>query len=215
MDAAMIDGVQERWVSATEAARMLGRSTRTLRRYTQEGVLPDVRSGSGRRVFKIGDIEALRVTLSGADRRRSGTVTYARVTPGPDAEELLAAQQQRLVNATGQDEVLAGFSDIASGLNDRRPGLRDALAEVVRSDARTLLAVHRDRIGLFGARLVEYQLGLLGVRVDYLDSDEEDQRTPDELPAELDEAVSQLAGRLYPDLRHLVRSVGLEFGECV
>jgi excisionase family DNA binding protein len=35
------------YVSATAAARRLGVSTRTLRRYTREGRLPDARSAGG------------------------------------------------------------------------------------------------------------------------------------------------------------------------
>lgn len=189
--------VKDRWVSASEAARLLGRSTRTLRRYTQQGLLPDVRSTNRQRIFRVGDIDSLRHTLSGAEHRRSGIITYARATPGPDAADRLAVQQDRLARATSDDTVLGSFSDIASGLSDRRPGLRAALDATMSTDARTLLATHRDRIGLLGARLVEHQLGLVGVQVLYLDGEGEDQQTPDELPFELEEAVSRLGGRLY------------------
>jgi DNA-binding transcriptional MerR regulator len=43
-------------VSATFAAKMLGVSTRTPRRYTQQGVLTDRRSPAGRRVFSLLEI---------------------------------------------------------------------------------------------------------------------------------------------------------------
>ncbi len=204
--------MQERWVSSTEAARLLGRTTRTLRRYTEEGLLPDVRS-HGKRVFRVEDLESLRTTLSGAERRRHGIVTYARATPGPDADQRLAVQQERLKQSADPDDLVASFSDIASGLSDTRPGLRSALDAIVHADARTLLAVHPDRIGLFGATLLEHQLRLIGVQVQYLDGAGPDQQTPDELTAELDTAVSELAGRLYgrrskrfKDLRAMTRT---------
>ncbi|HEV7360398.1 MAG TPA: MerR family DNA-binding transcriptional regulator, partial [Mycobacterium sp.] len=47
------------YVSATAAAHRLGVSTRTLRRYTAEGRLPDARSAGGRRIFRIGDLDAI------------------------------------------------------------------------------------------------------------------------------------------------------------
>ncbi|MEV0050672.1 MerR family DNA-binding transcriptional regulator [Saccharopolyspora shandongensis] len=56
---------------------MLGVSTRTLRRDTQQGVLPDRRSAGGRRVFSVTELEDVR-------RRREslppieGVVLYAR-----------------------------------------------------------------------------------------------------------------------------------------
>src|ERR1700675_3221509 len=45
--------------SATAAAHRLGVSTRTLRRYTQDGRLPDARSAGGRRIFRLGDLDAI------------------------------------------------------------------------------------------------------------------------------------------------------------
>ncbi|MBS4729415.1 MerR family DNA-binding transcriptional regulator [Mycobacterium sp. SM1] len=47
------------YVSATSAALRLGVSTRTLRRYTQEGRLPDARGAGGRRIFRIADLDAI------------------------------------------------------------------------------------------------------------------------------------------------------------
>jgi hypothetical protein len=41
------------YVSATSAAHRLGVSTRTLRRYTLDGWLPDARSAGGRRIFRL------------------------------------------------------------------------------------------------------------------------------------------------------------------
>ncbi|MGW9026146.1 MerR family DNA-binding transcriptional regulator [Streptomyces sp. NPDC055722] len=68
-------------MSAGKAAKRLGVSTRTLRRYTLEGVLEDRRSPGGRRIFRIGDLDAL-------SRRRGhpalplvgGVVLYGRVS---------------------------------------------------------------------------------------------------------------------------------------
>jgi DNA-binding transcriptional MerR regulator len=47
------------WISAGKAAKRVGVSTRTLRRYTLEGVWEDRRSPGGRRIFRIGDLDAL------------------------------------------------------------------------------------------------------------------------------------------------------------
>src|SRR5712672_4723793 len=57
------------------AAHRLGVSTRTLRRYTQDGRLPDARSAGGRRIFRIGDLDA--ITRKPAEARAVG---YARVS---------------------------------------------------------------------------------------------------------------------------------------
>jgi excisionase family DNA binding protein len=46
-------------VSVTAAAHRLGVSTRTLRRYTAEGRLPDARSAGGQRICRVGDLDAI------------------------------------------------------------------------------------------------------------------------------------------------------------
>ncbi len=55
----MADHGPDDYVSATSAAHRLGVSTPTLRRYTQEGRLPDARSAGGRRILRIGDLDAI------------------------------------------------------------------------------------------------------------------------------------------------------------
>ncbi|WP_092556088.1 MerR family DNA-binding transcriptional regulator [Actinoplanes derwentensis] len=52
-------GVAGRLVSAATAAQRLGVSTRTLRRYTADGTLPDRRSPGGRRVFDPDELSRL------------------------------------------------------------------------------------------------------------------------------------------------------------
>ncbi|WP_190812498.1 MerR family DNA-binding transcriptional regulator [Saccharopolyspora pogona] len=68
----------DRLVPTTIAARMLGVSTRTLRRYTQQGVLPDRRSAGGRRVFSVAELEDVR-RRRGPVPPAEGVVLYARV----------------------------------------------------------------------------------------------------------------------------------------
>jgi predicted site-specific integrase-resolvase len=44
------------WISVTAAACRLGVTSRTLRRYTAGGKLPDVRGAGSRRIFQVGDL---------------------------------------------------------------------------------------------------------------------------------------------------------------
>jgi predicted site-specific integrase-resolvase len=83
------------WIPATAAARRLGVTSRTLRRYAGEGKLPDVRGAGNRRIFLVSDIDAL------TSKRGAGKATgYALVSsrrqqaegdPGRRAARLRAA----------------------------------------------------------------------------------------------------------------------------
>jgi putative resolvase len=109
------------YISATAAAHRLGVSTRTVRRYTQEGKLPDARSAGGRRIFGIGDLDA--ITGKPAAGRAVG---YARVSSRrQQAQGDLDAQVARLREYGGAGLVV--FTDVASGLSERRAGLRKSL----------------------------------------------------------------------------------------
>lgn len=186
---------QERWVSATEAGRLLGCSSRTLRRYTANGTLPDTRAQSGRRIFRLTDIEALKRPHTPATR--TGIVTYARVSSRrQQAEGDLDRQAQRLAAAAG-DHLASAHHDVASGLSDKRPGLRAALTACADPDVGTLLVTHRDRLARFGTRLIEHQLELTGVTVRYLDADTENTSPESEMVEDLIAIVTSFAGRLY------------------
>jgi predicted site-specific integrase-resolvase len=115
------------WISAGKAAKRLGVSTRTLRRYIFEGLLKDRRSPGGRRVFRVGDLD--RVAKSrGQPLVRSGSVVlYGRVSSHRQRQEVgLERQLERLREVAGDRPVAGEFFDVASGLSDKRKGLRRA-----------------------------------------------------------------------------------------
>lgn len=177
------------YLSATAAAHRLGVSTRTLRRYTAEGRLPDARSAGGRRIFKISDLDAI------ASKPSSGkSVGYARVSSRrQQAEGDLARQIARLQD---HHDGLMVFTDVASGLSDRRAGLRKALSECMKPGVDRLLVEHPDRLARFGVGLIEHLLAGFGVEVIYT-GQSEDESAESELVRDMLAIVTSFAGRLY------------------
>jgi len=177
------------YVSATAAAHRLGVSTRTLRRYTHEGRLPDARSAGGRRIFRIGDLDAI-ARKPGAGK----AVGYARVSsPRQQAEGDLDRQVARLRQ---YDSDLIVFSDVASGLSDRRAGLRKALGECMKPGVDRLLVEHPDLLARFGVGVIEHLLVGYGVSVVYT-GQPEDESAESELVRDMLAIVTSFAGRLY------------------
>jgi putative resolvase len=180
----------DHYVSATAAAHRVGVSTRTLRRYTQEGRLPDARSAGGRRIFRIGDLDAI------TRKPHAGrAVGYARVSSRrQQAEGDLDRQMARLRAHAGED--LTVFTDVASGLSDRRAGLRKALGECMKPGVDRLIVEHPDRLARFGVGLIEHLLGGYGVTVIYT-GQPEDESAESELVRDMLAIVTSFAGRLY------------------
>jgi excisionase family DNA binding protein len=177
------------YLSATAAAHRLGVSTRTLRRYTQDGRLPDARSAGGRRIFRIGDLDAITCKPS-----TGKAVGYARVSSRrQQAEGDLDRQVARLQDRDGD---LVVFTDVASGLSDRRAGLRKALAECMKPGVDRLLVAHPDRLARFGVGVIEHLLAGYGVEVVYT-GQAEDESAESELVRDMLAVVTSFAGRLY------------------
>ena len=149
------------YVSATAAARRLGVSTRTLRRYTQEGRLPDARSAGARRIFRIGDLDS--ITRKPSAGRAVG---YARVSSRRHQAEGELDRQVARLGAHGRKDLLV-FTDVASGLSDRRAGLRKALGECMKPGTDRLIVEHHDRLARFGVGVIEHLLASYGVAVVY------------------------------------------------
>jgi putative resolvase len=186
-------------VSATFAAKVLGVSTRTLRRYTQQGVLTDRRSPGGRRVFSLVELEAVRKER-GKLPLVEGLVLYARVSSQRQrAEGDLERQLVRLRRAAAGRIVVAEFWDVASGLSDQRRGLRRALEACQRPEVSVLLVEHEERLARFGVGLVrEVMLPAFGVELEISGADEDlDASAESELVRDMLAVVTSFSGRLY------------------
>lgn len=179
------------YVSATAAAHRLGVSTRTLRRYTAEGRLPDVRSAGGRRVFRVGDLDA----IARKPRVNGKAVGYARVSSRRQQIEGDLARQVARLRAHADDAVVV-FTDVASGLSDRRAGLRKALSECMKPGVDRLMVEHPDRLARFGVGVIENLLAGYGVTVIYT-GQPEDESAESELVRDMLAIVTSFAGRLY------------------
>ena len=176
------------YVSATSAAHRLGVSTRTLRRYTQEGRLPDARSAGGRRILRIADLDA--ITRKPPAGRAVG---YARVSSRRQQAE---GDLDRQVARLRAHDALVVFTDVASGLSERRAGLRKALGECMKPGVERLLVERPDRLARFGVGVIEHLLAGYGVKVIYT-GQSADESAESELVRDMLAIVTSFAGRLY------------------
>jgi molybdopterin-binding protein len=105
----MLSAVAKRAYTATEAARELGISVDTLRRWDREGRIRTTRDSANRRLVSLEEIERLR---GGADaqhmsarNRLRGTVTEVRVEGLLAQVELTVTEPARVVAVVTRDAV--------------------------------------------------------------------------------------------------------------
>lgn len=126
-------------------AKFYGVSPSTIRRWESLGIIPkSVRTFGGHRRF------ALPETAENASQERLH-VGYARVS-SHDQKEDLVRQAGRLAEQ-GCDEVI---TDIGSGLNCAKPGLKQLLKLLLERKIKRLTVMHEDRLLRFGVGLVRY-----------------------------------------------------------
>ena len=119
------------------------------------------------------------------------TVGYARVS-SHEQKSQLELQANRLWAYAGQNSITLDrvVSEVASGLNDRRPKLRRLLAD---NHVGTVLVEHRDRLARFGVGMVEAMLQARGGSLVVIDNEEVD----DDLVRDMTEILTCFCARLY------------------
>ena len=118
-------------------------------------------------------------------------VGYARVSSA-EQKPHLETQANRLWAYAGQNGMLLDevVSEVASGLNDRRPKLRRLLSDPT---VRTVIVEHRERLARFGVGMVEAMLQARGGALIVIDNAE----VPDDLVRDMTEILTCFCARLY------------------
>ncbi len=142
-----------------KAAQALGMHENTVRKHADNGNLPSIRSPSGQRLI---DVDAY---LRGA--KPATVVCYCRVS-GNHQKNDLARQVVYMRERYPDAEII---TDIGSGLNYKRKGLRALLERIHRGDKLTVVVAHKDRLARFGAEVFAYLLGQNGGELVVLNRD--------------------------------------------
>ena len=140
--------MEKRLVKIGEAANLLGCSISTLRKWEASGeLLPSRKTAGGTRYYAVAD-------LLGLGDAASPTVGYVRVSSQDQRPDL--QRQHDMVEAYcaakgWRSEII---SDLGSGMNYNKPGLKRLLEMILRKQMRRLVITHKDRLLRFGSELV-------------------------------------------------------------
>ena len=164
-------------------ARHYGVSPSTIRRWEASGKIPaSIRTLGGHRRFE-------KVEDKQCEKRKH--VGYARVS-SHDQRADLDCQIGRL-QTHGCEEI---YSDIGSGLNCAKPGLKRLLRDLLNHKIHTLTVTHEDRLLRFGVGLVKFVCAKVGTTFRVVET-----KPPESFEAELARDVITLmtvfCARLY------------------
>ena len=187
-----------KYISISEAAKLLGVSPQTLRRWETSGRLwPVERTKGGQRRY---DATTLRPQWKRqADTRL--TIGYARVSSRDQKEDLVRQQEMLELFCTANGWEFSILTDIGSGMNYRKKGLCTLLDKMLADEVSRLVLTHKDRLLRFGAELIFALCEKKGVEVVIINATEAPS-FEEELAQDVLEIITVFSARLYGSRSH-------------
>lgn len=180
-------------VGIGEAARILGVSIETVRRWERAGKLKVERTPNGHRRYDVSKLTG-RPVRTGVDSRK--TVAYARVSSHDQKSDLERQKQLLEVFCATNAWTFEVVSDLGSGMNYHKKGLRKLLQDIVDDKVGRLVITHKDRLLRFGAELVFSICSAKNVEVVIINRGEESSFEED-LAKDVLEIITVFSARLY------------------
>ena len=181
-------------LTVSEAAELLGVSTKTIRRWESEGRIKSIRTEGGHRRFTVSD-------LIGNKQDNSLTVAYARVSSHDQKDDL---ERQKIVLETycaKQGWSFEVISDLGSGLNYRKKGLIKLIKLICSDQVERLVLTHKDRLLRFGSDLIFTLCEIFGTEVVIINRSE-DSTFEEVLAQDVIEIITVFSARLYGSRSH-------------
>lgn len=188
-----------RYVGIGEAAKVLGVSIPTLRRWEATGKIAAEHTTGGHRRY---DLTKLRPELfRAAEKEARRTVAYARVSSHDQKDDLERQKQVLELYCARQGWTFEVIADLGSGMNYHKKGLKRLLNDVVKGRIGRLVISHKDRLLRFGAELVFAICEAKDVEVVILNKGE-DTTFEEDLAKDVLEIITVFSARLYGSRSH-------------
>lgn len=182
-----------RLIAIGEAAKALGVSIATLRRWEAEGRLVPERTAGRQRRYDLAKIQPEQLHAAPQGRK---TIAYARVSSHDHKDDLEQQKRMLALYCTKQGWTFEVVADIGFGLNYRKKGLKLLLNEIIEGRVGRLVIANKDRLLRFGAELVLAICEAKGVEVLMINKDS-DTRFEEDLANDVLEIVTIFSARLY------------------
>lgn len=184
----------DRIVGISEAAKALGVSITTLRRWEASGKLAAEHTPGGHRRY---DLAKLRPDLYRAGTQSIlKTIAYARVSSRDQKADLERQKQVLELYCARQGWTFEVIADLGSGMNYNKKGLKRLLDDIIEGRVGRLVITHKDRLLRLGAELVFAICEAKGVEVVILNQGE-DTTFEEDLASDVLEIITVFSARLY------------------
>jgi putative resolvase len=195
---------KKEFLSAGEAARALGVSVKTIQRWDKAGLLPVIRTATNQRRIPFDTVHQL---LKGQGKALRCAI-YARVSSAKQEQEGNLTRQVERLQRVAQErnyEMVALIQEQASGLNEKRKGLKQLFHLIDHQEIDLVLIEDPDRLVCFGYGYLEETFRWKQVRIEVVEPPKV-QTPTEELVADVLSIVTVFSGRLDGSRAKTIRS---------
>lgn len=173
-------------------------SRATLLNWEKEGLLHPAKTPKGTRRYIQRDLEHLiGIAAPSSEELVEEVILYARVSTKKQ-EQYLKNQEERLkAYAASLHKPYTVISEIASGVNENRRGLKRLLNLVKKGSVKKVVVEYPDRLARFGYEYLKFILDAFGVQLVILQGQIDSDDLQKELAEDLISIVSSFAARIY------------------
>ena len=156
------------YITTREAKKSFGVNSDTLRRWADAELIPSIRTPGGQRMYNVAQyIKSKQPIVEPESKGERKRICYCRVSSHgqkDDLERQVTFMQDKFPN----HQII---SDIGSGINFRRKGLRSILEFAGKGLVEEVVVAYRDRLCRFAFELIEWLLQTNNVKLVVLNTD--------------------------------------------
>ena len=163
-----------KYYSSKDVTKILGVTAQTLRNWDKEGKLkPSYTKSNGYRYYSEDVI--LSYTQERKTKKDVNVVLYARVSSKKQQDDLERQISNLKEYAKDNYEKYDVISDIGSGINYEKPGLKKLIEMINKKQVDIIVVLYKDRLLRYGFELVEYFAKLNNVKIEVIDKIDKNQ----------------------------------------
>lgn len=191
----------DKLVNVSQAADMLGVSTKIMRIWDNEGKLEAVRTAGGHRRYRLSEIEKLQGIHHEEAKKpdKEQVCQYARVSSHEQKEKGdLDRQASRLTKYAVEKgyHVAYVLADVGSGMSSKRPRLKRLFELVENHEITKVIVEHKDRLSRFNFGVYERFFASHGVTIEWMDSGKS-KTYEEELVDDMISLMSSFSSKIY------------------
>jgi len=188
-----------KFLSIQDAAKYLGVTPQTLRRWERAGkIIPAYRTEGKQRRYDPSLLRPFDLSNKVTDRL---TIAYARVSSHDQKDDLQRQVHMLEVYCSAKGWTFSTIKDLGSGMNYHKKGLKQLLDLVMTGQMGRLVLTHKDRLLRFGAELIFSLCAVKNIEVIIINQGDEPS-FEEELAKDVLEIITVFSARLYGSRSH-------------